>query len=218
MNTSRPFLEVHGAEASSVIVQHIPPKSVDVFMEWQRGVGAAAAKFPGYQTTEIYTPQKQEDQWVVVMHFDDSKTMKGWLDSPTRAEWVAKLPDEVRNFKLKTVPAGMGAWFAGLDDGALPPHWKNFLSVLVVLYPTVALLNIYVLPPPSRFGLALTILAGNTLSVSFLEWVCAPILNPLFAPWLRAKGKEGRALSIRGGLLMLALVPAMAYVFHLLSS
>jgi uncharacterized protein len=61
-------------------------------MEWQCGICAVAAEFPGYQTTEIYPPSGKHEEWVVISHFDDPKTVQDWLDSPKRAEWVAKLP------------------------------------------------------------------------------------------------------------------------------
>ena len=55
-NPARPNLEVHATRASSVITQHIPPGASEAFLEWQRGLSAAAAEAPGYQTTEIYPP------------------------------------------------------------------------------------------------------------------------------------------------------------------
>ena len=66
-----------------------------------------------------------------------------------RAEWIAKLRGEIGDFRLKTLPSGFGAWFAGLVDGsegALPPSWKIALTVLLGLYPTVMLLAMFVGP------------------------------------------------------------------------
>src|SRR5262245_49433054 len=94
----RLLLEIRGARASSIIAQRIPSDAAEAFLEWQRGISAAAALFPGYQTTEIYPPSGHQEEWVVVIHFDDLKTLKDWLDSPERAAWVAKIPCETRNF------------------------------------------------------------------------------------------------------------------------
>src|SRR5215210_7299449 len=94
-DATRPLLQVRGARASSVIVQRISPDSAEVFMEWQRGITAAAAEFPGYQTTEIYPPSGPQEEWVVIIHFDAPRTLQDWLDSPKRAEWVARLPCEI---------------------------------------------------------------------------------------------------------------------------
>src|SRR6516225_2127440 len=168
-NPARPNLEVHAARASTVITQHVPPGAREAFLEWQRGLSAAAAEAPGYQATEIYPPAGGQEPWVIVLHFDDPKTLKGWLDSPKRAEWLAKTPSEFRDFRLKTLPSGFGAWFAGTVDGSsvpLPPKWKMALTILFTLYPTVMLLAIFVGPHVNPLGLAASMLVSNVLSVS----------------------------------------------------
>jgi antibiotic biosynthesis monooxygenase (ABM) superfamily enzyme len=213
----RPPLEIRGARASSVIVQRIPAHAADAFLQWQRGISAEAAKFPGYQTTEVFPPTVQHEEWVAIIHFDDARMLQDWLDSPQRAEWIAKLPCDTRNFRLKTLPAGFGAWFTGRDDGAdRLPHWKMFLTVLFGLYPTVALLSLFLLPYTQRFGPAIAILIGNIASVSFLEWLGMPVLSRLLRPWLNATGKEGRVCTGVGLILIVAGLGAMAFVFNLM--
>lgn len=216
-NTRR-MLEVRGARASSVIVQRIPKDATEVFMAWQRGVSAAAAEFPGYQTTELYPPSGQQDEWVTVIHFDTPKTLQDWLDSPKRVEWIAKLPCEIRDYRLKMVPSGFGAWFAGLSDDGVPlPHWKLALTVLFGLYPTVMLLTLFLSPHTQRFGLAVSILIGNMASVSLLEWLGTPfIVTPLTGPWLRANGKDQRVFSLVGAVLMLVTLGVMTFLFSLI--
>jgi antibiotic biosynthesis monooxygenase (ABM) superfamily enzyme len=215
----RPPLEIRGPRASSVIVQRIPPDAAAVFLEWQRGITAAAAPFPGYQTTEIYPPSGRQEEWVVIIHFDDPKSLQDWLDSPRRAEWVAKLPSQLRDFRLKTVPAGFGAWFAGLTaDGEPLPHWKMALTVLVGLYPTVMLLTLFLSPHTQRFGPAVALLIGNVASVCFLEWLATPFLiTPLLGTWLRANGKESRALSAVGAVLIVGSLALMTFLFSLVT-
>jgi len=215
---NRPPLEVRGARASSVIVERIAPDATAAFMEWQRGISAAAAEFPGYQTTEIYPPTSKQQEWVSVIHFDDPQTLQAWLDSPKRAAWVARLPCEVRDFRLKMLPSGFGSWFAGLaEDGRLPPHWKIALSVLFGLYPTVMLLTLFLSPHTQRFGPAVAMLIGNAASVCFLQWVGTPVINPVLGPWLRANGKEHRARSFVGTILILGALGLMTFLFHLLT-
>jgi antibiotic biosynthesis monooxygenase (ABM) superfamily enzyme len=215
----RPLLEIRSARASSVIVQRIPPDAAEAFLEWQRGITAAAAGFPGYQTTEIYPPSGQQEEWVVILHFDNLQTLQDWLASPTRAEWVAKMPCPAQNYRLQMVPAGFGAWFAGLTaDGAPLPHWKMALTVLVGLYPTVMLLNLFLAPHTQRFGPAIALLIGNVASVSFLEWLGTPwIITPLLGPWLQARGKEQRTLSIVGAILIVAALVLMTFLFRLVT-
>ena len=84
---------------------------------WRRGITEAAKAFPGYQATDVYPPaDSRQAEWVVVIHFDGPENLQRWLGSPVRTEWVEKLRKEMGDFRLKTLPAGFGAWFAGLVD------------------------------------------------------------------------------------------------------
>ena len=110
-------MEVRISRASAVVVQHVPAALADWFMEWQRGVTGAAEGFAGYSGTDVYPPGDSErDEWVVVIHFDDEKSLQEWLDSSVRAQWVEKLQAQVGDFELKALPGGFGPWFAGLNS------------------------------------------------------------------------------------------------------
>ena len=186
-------------------------------MEWQRGACAAAAQFPGYQTTEVYPPSGGQQEWVVVLHFDDTKTLQNWIDSPKRAECLATLPCELRDFHLKMVPSGFGSWFAGLtQDGTSLPHWKMALTILFGLYPTVMVLSLFLSPHTRQFGLAVSILIGNVASVALLEWLGTPfIITPLTGHWLRANKRDQRGFSLLGMLLILVALGVMTFLFSL---
>ena len=217
-DTPRPPMEVRGSWASSVIVHRVPPDGADRFMEWQRGITRVAEGFPGYRGTDIYPPaEDRQQEWVVVIHFDDPEDLRRWLDSPERSEWTAKLPGETGDFRLKTLPTGFGTWFDGLvrepEEGPIP-SWKMALTVLLGLYPTVMLLAIFVGPYTSAYGLALSMLIGNALSISILQWAVMPVLNALLGPWLHAKPGGGKALSIGGLALVLLLLGGLTFLFH----
>lgn len=211
-------MEVHRSCASSVIVHRVPVDSVDCFMEWQRGITQVATSFPGYQTTDIYPPT--EDgllEWVVIIHFDTSEALQRWLHSVERSEWTAKLHGAIANFRLKTLSTGFGPWFAGFvnkPEGRLPPAWKIALTVLLGLYPTVMLLTLVISPHLSWLGLALSMLIGNALSVSILQWAVMPRLNAWLAPWLQANTDKEKALSISGLVLILLLLGALGGLFR----
>jgi antibiotic biosynthesis monooxygenase (ABM) superfamily enzyme len=212
----RPVLEVRGARASAVIVQRVPVEKVDRFLELQHGIAEAARGFPGYQKVDIYPPAEPErTEWVVIIHFDDEQTLQRWLDAPARAEWIARFHNEIGEFRLKKLPSGFSAWFTGqVRDDTLPPSWKIALAVLLPLYPTVMVLTILDLPSASRFGLSVARLLGNALSIAILQWAVTPYLNVLLTPWLRAKGREGRRVTLVGLVLILAALGGMTVLFR----
>jgi len=213
-----PRLEVRGAAASAVIVQRVPADKTERFLQLQHGIVDAAQGFPGYQKVDVYPPVGPERaEWVVVIHFDDQEALKRWLDSPIRAEWIARFHGEIGESHLKQLPAGFNAWFSGLvPDTELPPRWKVALSVLLALYPTVMVLNL-VTPAPDRLGMAVTMLLSNILSVCILQWVVSPALNIVLAPWLRARGTAGRRVTLVGLGLILTALAVMTGLFRLVT-
>ena len=137
------------------------------------------------------------------------------LDSPVRAEWIAKLPADIRDYDLMTLASGFGPWFVGLKQSELPPHWKMALAVLLGLYPVVMLLAVFLGPYTNQwFGMAVAMLIGNAASVGILEWFAMPAIARLLGPWLRAKGEKGNAISILGGLLILGALAVLAVLFR----
>ena len=211
-------LDLRVSQASAMVVQRVPAAHAAWFLDWQRGITSAVEAFSGYRGTDVYPPAGgQGGDWVVVVSFDDEKSLRGWLDSPLRAQWVEKLQAQVGTFDLKVMPSGFGPWFAGCvhgSDGAAPPSWKMALVVLLGLYPTVMLLTLFPGPYTQPLGLALAMLIGNALSVSILQWAVMPVLNILSASWLGANAANQRALSIAGLLVILTLLAGVALIFR----
>ncbi|MFH0824486.1 MAG: antibiotic biosynthesis monooxygenase [Pseudomonadota bacterium] len=205
------------SRASAVVVQRVPAGGADWFMEWQRGVTGVAEGFDGYRGTDVYPPTDNlRDEWVVVIDFDDEKSLQAWLDSPVRADWVKKLRAQVGDFDLKALPGGFGSWFTGLGQSCLevtPPPWKMALAVLLGLYPTVMVLTLFPGPYTQPLGPAWAMLIGNALSVSILQWAVMPLLNILLAPWFKADSERRRAFSASGLFLILGLLMGLAVLF-----
>src|SRR5262249_61710600 len=104
-----------------------PPPPAAGAGAWQGAIPARAESPAGYRDTDVYPPADgQREEWVIVIHFDDEKSLQQWLGSKPRAEWIEKLRAKGSDFELKTLPGGFGPWFAGLgrrpDD--VPPSWK----------------------------------------------------------------------------------------------
>lgn len=205
-------MEVRVSRASAVIVQRAPAASVEWFLEWQNGVTAVASTFAGYQGTDVYSPTEPDsDEWVVVVHFSDDASLRRWLDSPVRAEWVARVRAKLGEFRLETLHGGFGFWFAGgHKPGALPPSWKMVVAVLLALYPTAMLLTFnqsYTAP----LGLAASMLINCAISVSLLQWIVMPRVTALLRPWLDPKASPAVTIGGFAGLLLLLVAMAAAF-------
>lgn len=211
-------MEIRISRVSALVVQKVPQDKADWFLEWQRGVSAAAESFEGYRGADVYPPTGgQGDEWAVIIHFETEAALKAWLESPVRAQWVQKLQAAIGGFDLKAQSVGFGPWFHCLmpKDGATPPpSWKMVLIVLLGLYPTVMALTLFPGPFTSPLGLAASMLIGNALSVSMLQWAVMPTLNAWFSGWLTANGPQQRAASLGGAMAILGILAALTLFFR----
>jgi antibiotic biosynthesis monooxygenase (ABM) superfamily enzyme len=210
---------MHVSRASVVIVQRVPPAEVDWFLGWQADVAQAAEACGGYCGADVFPPSGDNpDEWVVLVHFEDQTALEAWLASPARAERVDRLRAKIGDFDLETLSGGFGSWFAGRAQGraSAPPGWKMALTVLLALFPTVMLLTIVVGPYTSPLGLAVSMLIGNALSISILQWAVMPVLTRLLGPWLHANANGSRK-DVKGfavtGLVVLVLA-SLATLFR----
>jgi antibiotic biosynthesis monooxygenase (ABM) superfamily enzyme len=122
------------------------------------------------------------------------------------------------DFRLETLAHGFGPWFAGLVGANAPlPRWKMALSVLFGLSPTVMLLAVFLVPHTARLGLAVSMLIGNLASSVILEWLGMPVVRRVLGPWLRATGKQGRAVTAVGAALIFVALGVMAFLFSLVT-
>jgi uncharacterized protein len=206
------------SKATAVIVHRVPAARFTAFLDWQKRVTEASEAFEGYRSTDIYPPAGgQAGEWVVLVNFAEESSLRKWLDSPVRRQWVERFQAEIGAFDLKVAPGGFGAWFSGCmrDQGAgVPPSWKMALVVLLGLYPTVMLLTLFPGPFMQPLGLAVSMLLANALSVSILQWVVMPVLNVLSAPWMAAQGASKRTLNRAGVAVIVVILIGLAVYFR----
>lgn len=126
------------------------------------------------------------------------------------------------SYDVRKVGSAFSGWFQFDHDkrGNAPPNWKQAMSVVLALYPTVMVLNLTVgvglekLTIREYIGLFLS----NVLSVSALTWLLMPIVNKVFAFWLvpsRVAGNR-RAQVLGLALVVLCYLVAIA-VFGLIT-
>ncbi|MCE9561053.1 MAG: hypothetical protein K8U57_03260 [Planctomycetes bacterium] len=206
------------SRATSVIVHQVPQSASERFIALQEDLTRAAEAFPGYQATEVYPPaEAMGTEWVVVVHFTDAPSLKGWLDSPVRTEWIAKVNKEIGTFRVEELSSGFGAWFTK-PNAAPPPGWKMVLTVLLGLYPTVIFLTLtvgeYVTKP---WAMALSMLLGNALSVSMLQYLIMPFLTKVFGWWIHANGPNDGKKTLAGVGIIAALLAVLTGISYLLT-
>ncbi|MEU0498779.1 antibiotic biosynthesis monooxygenase [Mycobacterium sp. NPDC006124] len=82
----------HGA-ATLLIGQHVRAGREDDYLTWQKKLGAAAARYPGFRGVELRRPNGEQSDWVVVYQFDSVANMQKWMNSATRQQFLNRGAD-----------------------------------------------------------------------------------------------------------------------------
>jgi antibiotic biosynthesis monooxygenase (ABM) superfamily enzyme len=196
--------------ASAIITESIPPGRRRDYLRWVEGINRAAESFPGYRETNVFPPLRPDGQeWITIIHFQSRADLENWLDSDVRAGWVDRFRREFGDFTLHAVHGGLASWFAGQHV----PAWKMVLTVLLALYPTVMMITLVIVPRLKGLPPALSMLIGNVLSVSILQWILMPPLNRLLAPWLKPATLIERRSHVVGTLAVIGAILGLFLLF-----
>ena len=197
------------AGAGMVVSTRVKPGREAEYRAWQTTIDQEAARFPGFLGNEMFpaVPGFQEE-WVVVVRFDSAKHLQNWLESEPRRrlnQQAARLWDEA---SVESFGGGFPGWFtAGQGEsskGALPPNWKQAMTVVLVLYPTVFLLSRYLSPWLAGLPFASSLFLSNVASVSILTWLLMPVVVRAFNFWLSPPPSRRVQFEILGLLAVLA--------------
>ena len=208
--------------AGMVVSTRVKPGREAEFRAWQTTIDQEAARFPGFLGNEVFpsVPGLQEE-WVVVVRYDSAKHLQSWLESEPRRrlnQQAARLWDEAR---VESFGGGFPGWFTAARDesgkGALPPNWKQAMSVILVLYPTVFLLSRYLSPWLTGLPFAESLFVSNVASVSILTWLLMPVVVRAFDFWLSPPPSRRLQFEILGLLAVLAGYAVAIFIFTRLS-
>ncbi|MFB7667090.1 antibiotic biosynthesis monooxygenase [Kitasatospora sp. NPDC056138] len=178
------------AAVTAVISHRVTPGREPRFVHWHAKLQKVQEKSPGYMGDELFRPVPGvQENWVSVVRFDTQEHLETWLASAARRKLLAEGRDAYASFDVRQIASAFGGWFRfGRDTGAadIPSNWKQAMSVVLGLYPTVMVLNLTVgkvLQAADVPGY-LALFISNVLSVSILTWVVMPLINRALEFWL----------------------------------
>ncbi|MEU6083497.1 antibiotic biosynthesis monooxygenase [Streptomyces sp. NPDC047108] len=205
---------------TAVISHEVPPRHEEDFERWQDKVLKAQQSFPGFKGSEMFRPVAGvQENWVVAFRYDTREHLDDWLNSGARKRLLDEGADYFRSYDVRKVGSAFSGWFR-FEEGAekgIPPNWKQAMTVVLALYPTVMVLNLTVgfelndLGVPAWFGLFI----GNICSVAILTWVLMPLVTRLFDRWLAPRGRPGIRVHVLGALVVVACYAVLLVIFGL---
>ncbi|MGP4004382.1 antibiotic biosynthesis monooxygenase [Streptomyces sp. 8N706] len=200
-------------EAVTAVISHeIRPGREQDFERWQEKVLKEQEKYPGFMGSELFKPlQGIQDNWVVAFRYDTREHLDQWLDSEARERLLKEGRDYFSSYDVRKIGSAFSGWFRfgeGAEEG-VPPNWKQAMSVILALYPTVMILNLTVNDELDSLGVPgyLNLFIGNVLSVSILTWLLMPLANRGLAFWLQPSRARSKRTHVAGAALV-----ALCYV------
>src|SRR5207248_1164579 len=216
-----PAQPIPGPAPSGVtVLLHTRPRAgkEQAYARWQAGINAAAATFAGFQEARVFPAQPPyQPDWAVAYSFDTPARLRAWLDSAARREWLEKGEPLFEQTGERRLAGGFGSWFAPVQDAgpaAVPPGWKQVMTVLLALYPTVMLIGILIEPSLARIlPKPAWMFITNLISVGFLQYLAMKVVNRLFRFWL-VPGPAPRArANVIGTLIVLTCYAVSIAIF-----
>ncbi|MGW1888901.1 antibiotic biosynthesis monooxygenase [Streptomyces sp. NPDC002004] len=207
-------------EAVTAVISHdVKPGRERDFVAWQDKTLKAQERYPGFMGSELFSPVEGiQDRWVVVFRFDTREHLDQWLKSDARRKLLDEGRDYFADYDMHEIASAFSGWFRFGEGqhGGVPANWKQAMSVLLALYPTVMVLNLTLGKGLTAAALPgyLALFISNVFSVSILTWFMMPlVVNRALAFWLAPDRTRSRRVQLAGTAVVLACYAAILVIF-----
>ncbi len=216
---------------SSFVVEYIVPVGQErSFNQWYGRLVDAARQFEGYTRTDLCPPLDCGDgvvKWYYIVHFATPETLNQWLKSDMRERLLQEGQDTFLAYRYKSFSTGLEGWFSNQSGGDEeqtnlgPPAWKQVLSVVLGLYPTLMIQGIIfsALGFMQTWPLPTSMVINNLITSSALTWLVMPLVTRFLGFWLYPAYRisNGRKDAVGAGIIGVSLF-FMVSIFNIIQA
>lgn len=208
---------------SSVMEYIVPEANAGAFEAWYQRLRRVAQYHSGFLRADLCTPLNCDDgviKYYSIIHFASPSQLELWLTCDVRQQLFQEGKTLFMAYRFKSFTTGLEGWFSlhGGSSGSLgPPRWKQILSVVLGLYPTVMLQGLFfsALGIMQGWPLPVAMLVNNLITSSLLTWVVMPRVSRLLKFWLRPAYKlTSRQSDLVGVAVVLSLLGTCVVLFN----
>ena len=165
------------------------------YIAWRRKAIAAQAHWPGYLATDSFEPHGQaQEEWIDIVRYDSLDHLENYMQSKERHQLLSELAPIVETVHEHRLATGLEGWFnlnrRSDEPIIVPPAWKQTVTVVFGLYPTVMILSLLTGPLLKPLAFPVQMLIGNILSCTLLSYLMMPYATRLLNFWLAAPVRD----------------------------
>lgn len=152
-----------------------------------RGMFEESRKFPGFLSAELIPPESLGGEYQIIQRFATEADLARWSVSDERLVWLERLSSVADGEPEYRLLNGLDAWFAptAIPATAHPPKWKMTIVSWLGIFPTVALLLIFVSPVLANLPFVIRTAIFTAIVALMMSYVVMPRLSRWMAWWLK---------------------------------
>jgi len=148
---------------------------------------AQAQIFEGHEGIQIIQPNnKTENEYLLLVRFDNEANYKRWKNSDVRKSWSAELQSYIHKESQIRHQEGLEFWFSlpKTPTPVPPAKWKMAVLTWLVIYPLILIFSTLAGMYLTFLHPFLRMLVVSMLLVSAMTYFIMPNVTKVFAKWI----------------------------------
>lgn len=146
-----------------------------------------AKTFKGHEGIQIIKPNnKTENEYLLLIRFDNEANYQHWKDSDIRNNWFEELQNYIHKESQIRYQEGLEFWFSlpQMPAPVPPTKWKMAVLTWLVIYPLILIFSTLAGMYLGFLHIYLRLLVVSMILVATMTYVLMPNVTKIFAKWI----------------------------------